>query len=231
MSEKDKKEREKKEKIEHQQNSSSEDQSENKQEEPEIEYLTPKTGVKKNNKRKREKGEGEKQEKDQIKDLKNKLKKKEEKLQNLQQELEKVKEEQLRQIAEKENMRKRLEREKKDYYQYALSEFLKDLLMVLDNFERALETEIKGNGKSFREGIEMIYKQYYDVLKKQGVRPIDIKDKKFDPNLHQAFVTEESDEVEEMEVREVLQQGYMLHDRLLRPALVKVTLPKKQKEE
>jgi len=127
-----------------------------------------------------------------------------------------------------ENLRKRLEREKDEFYQYALSELLIELFDVLDNLERALETQSKGNGKSFREGIEMIYKQYQDLLMKQGVKPIEIKEKKFDPHLHQAFMTEESEDVEEPEVAEELQKGYTLHNRLLRPALVKVLVPKKR---
>jgi molecular chaperone GrpE len=73
----------------------------------------------------------------------------------------------------------------------------------------------------------MIYKQYKDLLMKQGVKPIEIKEKKFDPHLHQAFMTEESEDVEEPEVAEELQKGYTLHNRLLRPALVKVVVPKK----
>ena len=75
----------------------------------------------------------------------------------------------------------------------------------------------------------MIYKQFRDLLLKQGVTPIEIKEKKFDPYLHQAFVTEESAEVKEPQVSEELQRGYKLHDRLLRPSLVKVIVPKKGK--
>jgi molecular chaperone GrpE len=159
--------------------------------------------------------------------LKDKLNKQESEIKLLKTENKKLKEEYLRKIAEMENLRKRLDREKDEFYQYALSELLKELFDVLDNFERALENQRKGNGKSFREGIEMIYKQYKDLLMKQGVKPIEIKEKKFDPHLHQAFMTEESEDVEEPEVAEELQKGYTLHNRLLRPALVKVVVPKK----
>ena len=164
-----------------------------------------------------------------IKASKDKLKKRESEIKLLKKENEELKEEYLRKIAEMENLRKRLDREKSEFYQYALSEFLKELFVVLDNFERALESQNEGNGKNFREGIEMIYKQYLDLLMKQGVTPIEIKEKKFDPHLQQAFITEESEDVEEPVVIEELQKGYTLHNRLLRPALVKVIVPKKGK--
>lgn len=168
-----------------------------------------------------------KQGQDIIKSLKDKLKKRESEVRFLKKENARLREENLRKIADMENLRKRLAREKTEFYQYALSEFLKELFTVLDNFERALEATDQASSKSFREGIEMIYKQYQDLLKKQGAEPVKIEDKKFDPRLHQAFITEESEDVEEPEVTEELQKGYTLHDRLLRPALVKVVVPKK----
>lgn len=189
---------------------------EEKHEEVEIEYITD------------EKKKSEAEE-DELKALQNKLKKREVENRNIKNEMEKLKDNLLRQLAEKENLRKRLEREKNDYYDYALSEFLKELLVVLDNFERALRNEDEVNGKSFREGVKMIHKQYQDLLMKQGVKPIEIKENKFDPHLHQAFITEESEEVKEPVVSEELQRGYMLHSRLLRPSLVKVMVPKKDK--
>lgn len=185
-------------------------------EEVEIEYITD------------EKKTSEAEE-DELKVLRNKLKKREAENRNIKKEMERLKDDLLRQLAEKENLRKRLEREKNDYYDYALSEFLKELLMVLDNFERAVESEDEVNGKSFREGVKMIHKQYRDLLMKQGVKPIEIKENKFDPHLHQAFIIEESEEVKEPVVSEELQRGYMLHSRLLRPSLVKVIVPKKGK--
>lgn len=170
-----------------------------------------------------------KEQRDEAQMLKKRLKKKESEIKILKKEIGKLKEEYLRQLAEKENLRKRIEREKNEYYNYALSDLLKELIVVLDNFERALESEDQGDGKSFREGIEMIYRQYRDLLMKQGVVPIEIKEKKFDPHLHQAFMTEESEDVNELEVSEELQKGYKLHNRLLRPSLVKVHVPKKGK--
>lgn len=193
------------------------EEKKNKTDAVEIEYLTEE----------KEEGKEQKPKKDELKRLKSRLKKRESENRNLRKEVEKLKDDLLRVLADKDNLRKRLEREKNEFYDYALSELLKELLIVLDNFERALESEDKGNGKSFREGVKMIYKQYRDLLMKQGVTPIEIKEKRFDPHFHQAFITEESDEVEEPTVSEELQTGYKLHNRLLRPSLVKVLVPKK----
>lgn len=164
-----------------------------------------------------------------VQALKDKIKKKDADIKLLKKENKDLMDKYLRKIADMENLKKRLEREKTEFYQYALSDFLKDLFTVLDNFERALESQDQADGKSFREGVEMIYRQYQDLLLKFGAKPIEIKGKKFDPRLHQAFITEESDDVEEPMVVEELQRGYTLHDRLLRPALVKVAVPKKSK--
>ncbi len=103
-------------------------------------------------------------------------------------------------------------------------------MVILDNFERALSHEQKDDCQSLREGVELIYKQLLDVLKRQGVEPIEIEDEKFDPRIQQAFITEESSEISEPTVSEELQKGYRLHDRLLRPSMVKVLMPKKEGE-
>ncbi len=163
--------------------------------------------------------------------LRAKLKKRDEEVKKLRREAEDLKEDFLRLAAEKDNLRKRLEREKSEYFQFALSEVLKEFLTVLDNFERALESENREDRDSLREGIELIYKQYQDLLKKQGVHPIVCEDASFDPRIQQAFMTEESDEVDEPTVGEEFQKGYLHHERLLRPALVKVLLPKKSPEK
>ena len=162
------------------------------------------------------------------KGLKSRLKKKETEIKALKKDQDELKDKYLRKLAEIENLRKRFERERTDYLQYALSEFLRETLVVLDNFERALKTRDQADGKSFQEGVEMIYRQYLDLIKKKGIRPIELTDKKFDPAIHQAVLTEESDEVTEPEVAEELQRGYWLQDRLLRPAMVKVLVPRKR---
>lgn len=146
----------------------------------------------------------------------------------LKKENKKLKDDYLRQIADKENLRKRLDREKTEFYQYALSESLRELLVVLDNFERAMESDDNKDSKNFYVGIELIYKQFQDVLVKLGLEPVKIEDGKFDPNSHQALITEESEDIEVTTVSEELQRGYRLHNRLLRPTLVKVLVPKKE---
>lgn len=165
---------------------------------------------------------------DQFKALKKKLEQAESEIKELGNEVLQWKDECLRQVADKDNLRKRLEREKNEFFHYAMSDLLKELLTVVDNFERAIQTQDQGDVTNFRAGVEMIYRQLLDVLMKQGVQPVEPEDRKFDPQFHQAFSTEESKEVKEAEISEVLQKGYMLRDRLLRPSLVKVLIPKKK---
>lgn len=128
----------------------------------------------------------------------------------------------VRAIADFENFRKRTEREKADFFRYATSAVLKDVLPVLDNFDRALDHAAEGD--EFHKGVLLIYKQLYDVLQKHGLKPIDESGVTFDPNIHEAVVREEDDSVPNHTVAAILQKGYFLHDRLLRPALVKVAV-------
>lgn len=164
-----------------------------------------------------------------VKHLKEKLKKRETEVKHLKKEIEELKDQYVRKFAELENLRKRIEREKTDYFQYALSEVLLEFLGIIDNFQRALLASAgEADGKMFRDGIDLIYRMSQNLLFKRGVQPIEIKDGVFDPTLHHAMAMEESEEVEEPRVTEELQKGYMLHNRLLRPALVKVVVPKKK---
>lgn len=128
----------------------------------------------------------------------------------------------LRTLADFENYRKRADREKTDFYKYALQGVLKELLPVLDNFDRALEHAEEGD--DFHKGVLLIYKQLLDVLRKNGVKPIEESGVKFDPNIHEGVVREEDPSVPSHTVTAVLQKGYFLHDRLLRPAMVKVAV-------
>ncbi|MBP1769336.1 MAG: molecular chaperone GrpE [Candidatus Aminicenantes bacterium] len=156
------------------------------------------------------------------------LKEKEAEVKDLRKELDDLKETNLRRLADMENLRKRFDREKTEFQQYALSELLLELLSIGDNFERALQSAAADpEGKSFREGVELILRMFQGLLARNGVRPIELKDRAFDPNFHHAMVVEESENVEEPEVVEELQKGYLHHDRLLRPTLVKVVVPKK----
>ncbi len=170
-----------------------------------------------------------------AKPLKDKLKKKDAEIKalkdeaaGLKRELDDLKEAHLRRLADTENLRKRFEREKDDYRQYALSELMTEILVIGDNFERALQNApAEGGDASFREGVELIFRMLQALLAKHGVRPIVPGSRIFDPNIQHAMTVAESDQVEEPTVEEELQKGYMIHDRLLRPALVKVLVPKK----
>jgi molecular chaperone GrpE len=123
--------------------------------------------------------------------------------------------------AEFENARKRAVREQQEYREFALQEAVRNLLPILDSFERALdhrETDLE----EYRAGVELIYKQMQDALAKLGLRPIPAQGEPFDPHLHQAIEMVETTEAPDQQVLEELQRGYKLKDRLLRPAMVRV---------
>lgn len=134
----------------------------------------------------------------------------------------------VRALADFENFRKRSEREKADFFRYATAAVLRDVLPVLDNFDRALDHAEEGD--EFHKGVLMIYKQLFEVLQRHGLKPIDEAGVTFDPNFHEAVVREEDDSVANHTVVAVLQKGYFLHDRLLRPALVKVAVGGPEKD-
>lgn len=135
---------------------------------------------------------------------------------------------QLRKLAEFENFRKRTEREKAEYFRFALADFVRDLLPVLDNFERALGHAPAADDDEYRLGIELIYRQLAESLKKRGLREV-ATEGPFDPNVHEAVAREESGDVEPNTILAVLQKGYYLNDRLLRPAFVKVAVAPPEK--
>ena len=126
----------------------------------------------------------------------------------------------LRLMADFQNYKKRVEKEKKDLYSYANEKLVTELLAVLDNFERALAHEDTGDG--FKEGMEMIFKQLMDVLEKSGLAEIAALGEDFDPNFHNAVMTEETEEYESGKVSGVLQKGYTLNGKVIRPSMVKV---------
>lgn len=134
----------------------------------------------------------------------------------------------LRQQADFENTRKRLERDKQEFQKFAHEDIIVDLLEVLDDLERSVESAEKGqeNSEAFLKGIEMILAHLYDLLKKRGVTPISAKGKKFDPNEHEALMQTESQEHGDGEVVEELQKGYKLGDRVIRTAKVRVAKKK-----
>jgi len=128
----------------------------------------------------------------------------------------------LRTAAEFDNYRKRADRERRDLAEYAAADILTELLPIIDNFERALQAPTAPEADAFRKGVELIHKQMLDMLRKRGVKPIDAQGADFDPNFHQAVIHEASESHREGEVMQELQRGYLLGERLLRPAMVKV---------
>ena len=128
----------------------------------------------------------------------------------------------LRKTAEFDNYRKRIERERREQADQSVVNLLEQLLQVVDDFDLALEVEAGEEAAAYRKGIELIHTKLHDVLRKQGVRPIEALGADFDPNVHQAVVHESSPSHREGEVIGELRRGYMLGDRLLRPSMVKV---------
>lgn len=119
------------------------------------------------------------------------------------------------------NFKKRAEKEKENTIHYALESFGCSLLPIIDNFQRAMESEVDKND-NFYKGVEMIYEQLIKALNDNGIEEVKALGEEFDPNFHHAVFMEESDEYEAGKVTEVLQTGYMLKDRIIRPAMVKV---------
>ncbi|MEM8563680.1 MAG: nucleotide exchange factor GrpE [Pseudomonadota bacterium] len=132
----------------------------------------------------------------------------------------------LRAQAEAQNIKRRAEQDMEKARKFALEQFAKDLLAVVDNMERGLEAAAEQEGeavKSIAEGVELTLKSLLDVLKKHQVEPVDPQGEPFDPNLHQAMSMVENPDVEPNSVIAVMQKGYTLNGRLLRPAMVMVS--------
>ena len=129
----------------------------------------------------------------------------------------------LRKSAEFDNYRKRVDRERRDYADRAVVDVIRDLLLVVDDFDRALEVDAgPENAAAYRQGVALIHTKLHDLLRRHGVRPFEAIGTDFDPNVHEAVVSEASPEHRAGEVIAELQRGYMMGDRLLRPAMVKV---------
>jgi molecular chaperone GrpE len=127
----------------------------------------------------------------------------------------------MRKAAEFDNYRKRIERERREQADQAVVDLLRELLAVVDDFDIALAVEGEP-AAAYRKGVELIHAKLYDLLRKYRVRPIEALGADFDPNIHQAVIHEESADHREGEVMGELRKGYMMGDRLLRPAMVKV---------
>lgn len=130
----------------------------------------------------------------------------------------------LRAQADFDNFRRRTLKEKEELAQYATAKLIGGLLPVLDNFQRALQTSgDAAQSDSFAKGVDMIYRQLFQVLESEGLKPMEPVGQPFDPEHHQAIMQVETDEYEEGIVVEVMQPGYWLKDKVIRPAMVKVS--------
>ena len=128
----------------------------------------------------------------------------------------------LRLAADFQNYKRRVEKEKNDIFAFANEKIVTELLDVIDNFERALLHKEGCADKSMLEGMEMILKQFKGVLEKSGLQEIEAEGAEFDPNFHHAVLTEESSQMESGKITGVLQKGYTLNGRVIRPSMVKV---------
>jgi molecular chaperone GrpE len=130
----------------------------------------------------------------------------------------------LRKQAELDNFRKRTQRERDEFRQIANESLIRELLPVLDGFERALKQRAPAVPETFYQGMELIHRQLLDVLGRAGMEPMETSGQLFDPHYHQAVETVEDPDRRDQEIVEELQRGYMLNRRLLRPAIVRVAV-------
>lgn len=141
----------------------------------------------------------------------------------LRKEVEKLKNDYARAYADTENLKKRLMNEAEQTRKYRIQSFAKEIVPVIDNLERALKVETNEANQGLLKGVQMVYDQLINALKQEGVEEVDCLNKPFDPNFAQAIMMEKVEGVESGTVIEVLQKGYVLKDRILRPAMVKVS--------
>ena len=128
----------------------------------------------------------------------------------------------LRRQADFENFRRRVERDRSDFIQFAAMDLVRELLPILDDFERAMKVETAD--AEYAKGIEMIYSRLFETLKRQGLEPIETAGRKFDPNLHQALDKVETKDAEDHAILAEYQRGYNFKGKLLRPSMVKVAV-------
>jgi len=167
------------------------------------------------------------EEKDKVK-IVDHLKEMETRLESVEQEAKEAHDRFLRVSAEFENYKKRSAREMDEFRKFANESLIREMLTVVDNLERALNSSNNDNqaNSHIAEGVDMTLKEILKVFEKFNVKPIEALGKPFDPNFHQAAMREETNERPENTVLNELEKGYMIHDRLLRPAMVVVSMPK-----
>ncbi|HBT79738.1 MAG: nucleotide exchange factor GrpE [Selenomonas sp.] len=143
------------------------------------------------------------------------------KAEKLQQALDEAKQQALRLQADFANFRKRSNKEREELSNVITQDILKDMLPILDNFERAMAAETK-DVEAFQKGVEMIFTQFQETLKKDGLEYIETAGKKFDPNFHQAVMRVQNPDLEDDAIAQELQKGYMVKGRVIRPSMVQV---------
>jgi len=151
----------------------------------------------------------------------------EEEVAKLRREIADLRDRTMRTLADFDNFRKRSERERQETRKYALLEPLRDFLEVVDNLGLALSAA--GSADDLKRGVEMIHRQMQELLRRLGVQEIEALNQPFDPALHEAVQREEDPTVQKATVVGELRRGYMLHERLLRPTMVKVAVPSETK--
>lgn len=129
----------------------------------------------------------------------------------------------VRLMAEFQNYKKRVAKEKNDIREYATEKLVMELLPVLDNFERALAASAEDDPAGYAKGMELIFTQMVTELQKSGLSEVEAEGQDFDPTKHNAVMTEENEELESGKVSKVLQKGYALNDKVIRPSMVAVT--------
>ena len=160
-----------------------------------------------------------------IEELKGELQAKEQKIKELESLIEEQKERHLRLQADFDNYRKRVARERENVFNTALEDIMTQLLPIIDNFDRALDSFKSGNLEpEYYEGLEMIYKEFITTLNKNGLSEIEALNCTFDSNIHHAVMKVDSEGDDENTIKEVFQKGYMLNNKVIRPSMVKVAV-------
>ena len=179
--------------------------------------MEEKVGTSVNKKRKKRKS--------QVKRLKEKIREREKELEELQNKY-------LHSLADYDNLRKRVKRDMEDVVKYANEALIKKLLIVLDNFERALKVSKEGKTafEDFCKGVEMLYQEFLRILTTEGLEPFESKGKDFDPSQHEAVGVIETEEHPPMKILEEVEKGYKYRNKVLKPAKVLVSKEKSKKE-
>jgi len=150
-----------------------------------------------------------------------------EEVERLRREVADLKDRSVRTLADFDNFRKRSQRESQEFRKYALLEPMRDFLTVIDNLDLALSAQ--GSAEDLKRGVEMIHRQMQELLRRFGATEVPAVGQPFDPTQHEAVAREESPEVQSPTVVAELRRGYRMHDRLLRPSMVKVAVPVEEK--